>query len=97
METGLDFEQVIKAQYTGHLGTPKNLIQGKTGEWICSICGDRVYDTGNWKCASEQAIRYYMDTRNWLTDSQYLFQFLHIIHNLIDQYWFLPDNKEKGA
>ena len=76
METGLDFEQVIKAQYTGHLGTPKNLIQGKSGEWICSICGDRVYDTGNWKCASEQAIRYYMDTRNWLVDSPYLFQFL---------------------
>lgn len=76
METGLDFEQVIKAQYTGHLGTPKNLIQGKSGEWICSICGDRVYDTGNWKCASEQAIRYYMDIRNWLVDSPYLFQFL---------------------
>ena len=76
METGLDFEQVIKAQYTGHLDTPKNLIQGKSGEWICLICGDRVYDTGNWKCASEQAIRYYMDTRNWLVDSPYLFQFL---------------------
>lgn len=76
METGLDFEQVIKAQYTGHLDTPKNLIQGKSGEWICSICGDRVYDTGSWKCASEQAIRYYMDTRNWLVDSPYLFQFL---------------------
>ena len=76
METGLDFEQVIKAEYTGHLDTPKNLIQGKSGEWICSICGDRVYDTGSWKCASEQAIRYYMDTRNWLIDSPYLFQFL---------------------
>ena len=76
METGLDFEQVIKAQYTGHLSTPKNLIQGKSGEWICSICGDRVYDTGNWKCASEAAIRYYIDTRNWLVDSPYLFQFL---------------------
>ena len=76
METGLDFEQVIKAQYTGHLDTPKNLIQGKNGEWICSICGDREYDTGNWKCASEQTIRFYMDTRNWLVDSPYLFQFL---------------------
>ena len=76
METGLDFEQVIKAQYTGHFDTPKNLIQGQSGEWICSICGDRVYDTGNWKCASEAAIRYYMDTRNWLVDSPYLFQFL---------------------
>ncbi len=76
METGLDFEQVVKAQYTGHFDTPKNLIQGKDGSWVCSICGDRVYDTGNWKCASEQCIRYYMDTRNWLVDSPYLFQFL---------------------
>lgn len=76
METGLDFEQVIKAQYTGHFETPKNLIQGKTGAWICSICGDRVYDTGNWKCASESAIRHYIDTRNFLVDSPYLFQFL---------------------
>ena len=76
METGLDFEQVIKAQYTGHFDTPKNLIQGKEGSWICSICGDKVYDTGNWKCTSEQCIRYYMDTRNWLVDSPYLFQFL---------------------
>ena len=76
METGLDFEQVIKAQYTGHLATPKNLIQGKSGGWICSICGDRVYDTGNWKCASEETIRYYIDSRNWLVDSPYLFQFL---------------------
>lgn len=76
METGLDFEQVIKAEYTGHFETPKNLIQGKSGAWICSICGDRVYDTGSWKCASEKSIRYYMDTRNWLVDSPYLFQFL---------------------
>lgn len=76
METGLDFEQVIKAEYTGHFETPKNLIQGKSGGWICSICGDRVYDTGSWKCASEQANRYYIDTRNWLVDSPYLFQFL---------------------
>lgn len=76
METGLEWEQVIKAEYTGHFETPKNLIQGKNGAWICSICGDRVYDTGNWKCASEQSIRYYMDTRNWLVDSPYLFQFL---------------------
>lgn len=76
METGLDFEQVIKAQYTGHFDTPKNLIQSKDGSWICSICGDRIYDTGSWKCASEQCIRYYMDTRNWLVDSPYLFQFL---------------------
>ncbi len=76
METGLDWNDVIENEYTGHFDTPKNLIQGKSGGWICSICGSRVYDTGEWMCASEQAIRYYMDPRNWLVDSPYLFQFL---------------------
>ncbi len=76
METGLDWNDVIANEYTGHFDTPKNLIQGKSGGWICSICGSRVYDTGVWMCASESAIRYYMDPRNWLVDSPYLFQFL---------------------
>lgn len=76
METTLDWEQVIKAEYSGHWGSPMNLIQGKSGSWVCSICGDHSYDNGSWKCASEMAIRYYMDPRNWLADNEYLFQFL---------------------
>ena len=48
METGLDWNEVISNEYTGHLGIPSNLIQGKSGGWICSICGSKVYDTGNW-------------------------------------------------
>lgn len=78
METGLDWEDVIQNEYTGHHVSPKNLIQGKSGGWICSICGQEIFDTGNWMCASEQAIRYYMDPRNFLIDSPYLFQFLKI-------------------
>ena len=78
METGLDWEDVIRNEYTGHHTSPKNLIQGKSGGWICSICGQEIFDTGNWMCASEQTIRYYMDPRNWLVDSPYLFQFLKI-------------------
>ena len=78
METNLDWNQVIKAEYSGHGASPRNLVQGKSGSWICSICGDKPYDNGSWRCASEMTIRYYMDTRNWLTDSQYLFQFLQI-------------------
>ncbi len=76
METGLDWNDVIANEYTGHLDTPRNLIQGKSGGWVCSICGSRVYDTGEWVCASESAIKYYIDPRNWLVDSPYLFQFL---------------------
>ena len=78
METGLDWSQVITAETAGHWGSPKNLIQSKSGAWICSTCGDTVYDNGTWKHASEMAIRYYMDPRNWLADNEYLFQFLQI-------------------
>lgn len=76
METGLDWNDVINAEYSGHFDSPKNLIQGRSSGWICQICGSKVYDTGNWMCASEAAIKYYMDPRNWLVDSPYLFQFL---------------------
>lgn len=78
METGLDWNQVITAETAGHWGSPLNLIQGKSGAWICSTCGDTAYDNGSWKHASEMAIRYYMDPRNWLTDNAYLFQFLQL-------------------
>lgn len=78
METGLEWDQVIKAEYSGHWSSPKNLIQNKSGSWICSICGDHPYDNGSWRCASEMTIRYYMDSRNWLVDNEYLFQFLQI-------------------
>lgn len=78
MKTGLDWNDVINNEYTGHHESPKNLIQGKSGGWICSICGQEIYDTGEWMCASEQTIRYYMDPRNWLVDSPYLFQFLKV-------------------
>ena len=78
METGLEWNQVIKAEYSGHWGSPLNLVQGRSGSWICTICGDHPYDNGSWRCASEMTIRYYMDARNWLVDNEYLFQFLQI-------------------
>ena len=78
METGLDWNQVITAETAGHWGSPLNLIQGKSGAWLCSTCGDTPYDNGSWKHASEMAIRYYMDPRNWLTDNSNLFQFLQL-------------------
>ena len=78
METNLNWNEVIAAEYSGHGGKPKNLIQSKSGSWICPICGDRTYDNGTWKCSSEMTIKYYMDPRNWLTDSANLFQFLQL-------------------
>ncbi len=79
METGLDWNQVITAEYAGHWGSPLSLIQGERGSWICPICGTHSYDNGSWYHASEDAIKYYMDARNWLNDdSPYILQFLQI-------------------
>ena len=44
-----------------------------SGEWVCSTCGTQLYDSG-WYCASEKAIAYYMDPRNFF-DEVNIFQF----------------------
>lgn len=75
--TGLDWNEVISNEYTGHGSSPKNLVYKTSnyqGQWICAICGEKGYDNGNWKCASEQAIKYMMDPRNSINSSD-IFQF----------------------
>lgn len=75
--TGLNWNEVIANEYVGHGNSPKNLVYKDTihqGAWICSICGDRGYDNGSWRCASEQAIKYMMDPRTALNSSD-IFQF----------------------
>ena len=70
--TGLDWDTVIKNETTARHG--RNLVQGKSGEWICSVCGDKAYDNGSWRCASAATVSYYMDPRNSLYED-YIFQF----------------------
>ena len=74
--TGLNWDDVISGEYVGHGKIPSNLIQNTyNGEWICSICGDKLYDVSKeWYCASKEAIKYMMDPRNSLTE-EYVFQF----------------------
>ena len=84
--TGLDWNEVITNEYTGHGSSPKNLIYKSSnyqGEWICAICGEKGYDNGNWKCASEQAIKYMMDSRNSLNESD-IFQFEELTNSGCD-------------
>ena len=77
--TGLDWNQVIKNETTAAHG--RNLVSSsKTGAWVCSTCGDKAYDTGKWKCASEVAVSYYMDPRNWLNED-YIFQFENLAYD----------------
>lgn len=71
--TDLDWNQVLKNETTAKHG--RNLVSSsKTGEWVCSVCGDKKYDNGSWKCASEATVAYYMDPRNSLFED-YVFQF----------------------
>ena len=75
--TGLDWNEVILSEYVGHGESPKNLIYKNSnyqGAWICSICRDKAYDNGNWRCVSEQGLKYMMDPRNSLNASD-IFQF----------------------
>lgn len=79
LETGLDWNDVIKNETVAVHG--RNLIYYTNGgSWVCSSCGDRLYDTGRWKCASETAVAYYMDPRNWINENN-IFQFENLAFN----------------
>lgn len=77
--TDLDWDEVITNEYVGHNSSPRNKIQDISsfqGEWICP-CG---YTDGSWNCASEAAIKYMMDPRNSINESD-VFQFEELTNN----------------
>ena len=50
--TGLKFDQVIAGETALH---SRNLVpKSYNGEWICSICGTKSYDSG-WYCTSRKS------------------------------------------
>ncbi len=76
-DTGLNWEDVINSEYQGHYNSPRNLVEPsdtRQGMWICPICTDTAYDSGRWRCASLEAIKYMMDPRNSINTSD-VFQF----------------------
>lgn len=70
--TGLNWDTVVMKETTDYHG--RSLIQDKYGEWLCSSCGEKVYDGSNWRCASAKAVSYYLDPRNFLNENN-IFQF----------------------
>jgi len=81
--TEIDWYEVLKNEYTGHGSSPRNLVpvgNSYTGEWICEICtADKYYDNGKWRCASEKTLKYMMDARNSINDSD-IFQFMELTY-----------------
>ncbi len=77
--TGLDWNEVIKNETVAYHG--RSLVSaGKSSYWFCETCANRAYDNGSWKCASEAAVGYYMDPRNWINED-YIFQFEDLSFN----------------
>lgn len=76
-ETNLEWETVINSEYQGHGFSPKNLVPSNYDtKWICSICGNKSYDSTNrWCCASREGIEHVMDPRNSITEAN-IFQYL---------------------
>ena len=76
--TGIEWSVAIYNETKGMHS--RSLVQGKTGEWLCGDCGTKVYDSGGWMCASEKAVAYLMDARNYLNE-KYIFQFEELSYN----------------
>ena len=79
-QTGLNFDDAVAGERSSH---GKQLIQKQTSLddtyycncAKCKVNGKYVIQEGStWVSASENAVRYYMDARNWLTE-KYIFQF----------------------
>jgi len=78
--TGLKWEDVVKGETATH-GT--NVVSKSIygNEWICSTCGTKkTYSGGSWYCASDEAVKYMMDARNSLNESD-VFQFLELSYD----------------
>lgn len=80
--TGLDWNDVIYNETSALHG--RSLVQNSSAGWICSTCGSTPYDNGTWYCASNETVSYYMDIRNWLTES-YIFAFETLSYDSLTQ------------
>ncbi len=72
--TNLDWQASIDGERTPH---SQQLIENSVSAYLkcsCSSCNGIIKESPNWVSASEEAVKYYMDPRNFLTE-EYIFQF----------------------
>lgn len=72
--TNLEWSDVLMNETTANHA--RSLVQGKTGEWLCKYeeCDGIPHDGTTWFGASEVAVAYFLDPRNFLTEDK-IFQF----------------------
>ncbi len=74
MITGLDWQATIDGERDPH---SQQLIENNVQSSYmcsCSSCKGVIQEASNWVSASEEAVKYYMDPRNFLNE-EYIFQF----------------------
>ncbi len=70
INTGLDWSEAVKEESS----CGKSFLVTSVSNYIDSSCNK---STSSWKAASQQALAYYMDPRNWLNE-KYIFQFNYL-------------------
>lgn len=72
--TNLTWSEAVEGEHTPH---NKQLIENIVSSNLmcsCSSCKGVIQEASNWVSASEEAVEYYLDPRNFLTE-EYIFQF----------------------
>lgn len=72
MNTGLDWGTVVREEMV----RPRSLVPNSFDAYM----RDGQYGTQGWSYASEVALKYYLDPRNWLNE-EYIFQFEQLTYN----------------
>ncbi|MGN0521477.1 MAG: fibronectin type III domain-containing protein [Eubacterium sp.] len=78
--TGIDWQTAVNGERSSHSNQLIEKISSYDTSMFCncSKCYSNgsyiIQEASNWVSASEKAVKYYMDPRNWL-DEQYIFQF----------------------
>lgn len=72
--TGLDWQKSIDGERSPHRKQLIENIVQSSFKCSCSSCKGVIQEGPNWVSASEEAVKYYMDPRNFLTE-EYIFQF----------------------
>ena len=100
--TNLDWQTAVNGERTPH---KKQLIQrsgvADSYKCSCSSCNGVIQEAGGWVSASETAVKFYMDPRNFLNE-EYIFQFennvydesqsIDVVESIIRNTWMYKSN-----
>lgn len=100
--TNLDWQKAVNGERTPH---NKQLIQrsvaSESYKCSCSLCDGVIQEGGGWVSASETAVKFYMDPRNFLNE-EYIFQFenniydedqsIEVVESIIRNTWMYNSN-----